>query len=82
MGINVQVPHPWNVDKDYDLVIMPMHGLNFILNFKGLVFCKIDYSNYCVIWEILQIRLEHLFLPPCKKIVACKKLKFGFQVGY
>jgi len=51
--IRAWVLDPRNVNPNGHLVTMPMHGLHFVLNFKVVVFCKINYKNHHIIWEIL-----------------------------
>jgi hypothetical protein len=77
MWIKVWVFHSRNVDKNGDLVAMPVHRLHFILNFKAIVLCKIYHKNYSIIYKILKARLEHYILPFCHKIMVGKELKFG-----
>jgi hypothetical protein len=77
MWIKVWVFHPHNVDKNGDLVVMLMHGLHFILDFKAIVLCKIYHRNYSIIYKILKGRLEHWILQSCQKITVGKELKFG-----
>jgi hypothetical protein len=43
MRVKVWVPNLSNVDKNGHLVVMPVHGLDFILNLKVVVFCEINY---------------------------------------
>jgi hypothetical protein len=76
MWIMVLVFQARNVDKNGDLVAMPMHGLHFILDLKVIFFCKIYHKNYSMIYKILKARLEHYILPSCHKIMVGKELKF------
>ncbi len=39
--MKVRVPNPGNMDKNGHLIVMSVHGLHFILDFKAIVFCKI-----------------------------------------
>jgi hypothetical protein len=47
--IRAWVPDPRNVNQNGHLVTMPMHGLDFVLNFKVVVLCKINYRNHHII---------------------------------
>ncbi len=80
MRIMVLVFHPYNVDKNGDLVAMPMHGLHFILDLIIIGFCKIYHKNFSIIYKILKAKLEHCILPSCHKNMVGKELKFQLQV--
>jgi hypothetical protein len=47
--IRAWVHDPKNVNQNGHSVTMPMHGLHFVLNFKVIVFCKINYKNHHII---------------------------------
>ncbi len=72
--VRVWISHPRNVHKYSDLVTMPIHRLNFILDLKVIIFNKINYQNYGVIWKIVKANFELIILPPYNKILMHKIL--------
>ncbi len=57
-----------------------MHTLYFILNFKAIVFSKIDYRDNNVIWKGFKAIAKLLVMPPCNKVMTHKILQLWLQV--
>ena len=66
--------------KNGNLLWMPIHALNFILNFKAIILNKIYYRDYSVFIKCWEMLLELWILPPSNKIVLYKEFKFRFEV--
>jgi hypothetical protein len=62
------------------LIVMPMHKLNFILDFKTIIFGKVNYWDHSVIWEWLNAIFELLILPLGNKVVPYKILQLWLQI--
>lgn len=77
----VYISRVQNVDQICHLSWIPMHWLNFILNFKGVIFCKIHYSHHYIIWKSIQTHFELFNLPSVLIIVLDEYSQFPLKQG-
>jgi hypothetical protein len=76
----VRIPHVCDVYKDVNLVAMPVHGLDFILYLKRIVFSIVNDIHHYVCRGSPQARPKLLILPLRHKTMTHKKLEFWFEV--
>lgn len=69
----------WNMNQYKNLVGVPIHWLHFILNLKCIVFHKINYKNFAIIWERLHTSFKFLVLPFSTKLCLTKCWNLGLR---
>jgi hypothetical protein len=80
MWIWVRVSDICYVYKDTNLVAMPVHGLDFILDLKRIIFSIVNDGHHCVCGRGPQARPKLLILPLRHKTMTHKKLEFRLEV--
>jgi hypothetical protein len=77
--VRIWIFHPWDMHKYCAIIIVPMHRLNLILDFKTIILGKVNYRDHSVIWEWLKAIFELLIFPLGNKVVPYKVLQLGFK---